>query len=311
METNKNNLNTSVIPSASPNNTKAYLALGMISVFWGSTWVVSKIGVQGVPGLQLSYIRQFCAGLIFLTYFKIKGEKWPTFPQLRWLLVLSLFMIVFANGIATWSIKYIPSGMAALIGTLFPLCVVIIEMIWFKNNPNNSITVIGMIMGIAGLSLVFYQNAFTSHPDGYVFGVVLSLLSTLSWSIGTLLVARKQLQMNPYYAMGWQMFIGSFLIFGMAVVSGNNISLADIPAKTWIAVSYLILIGSVAAFVGLIYTMKNLPAAIASLYGYFNPIIALMIGAVVLGEQLTFTIIIGSIITLVGVYIVNRSFKRK
>ena len=292
-------------------NQKAYIALGLISIFWGSTWVVSKIGVQGVPGLQLAYIRQFCAGLIFLTFFKIKGEPWPNLSQFKWLTILSLFMIVFANGIATWSIKYIPSGMAALIGTLFPLCVVIIEIIWFKNNPNNKITILGMILGIAGLSIVFYQNAFNAHPEGYVFGVVLSLLSTISWSIGTVLVSRKQLHMNPYYAIGWQMFIGSFLIFTMSVITGNHIPLSEVPDKTWFAVCYLIAFGSVAAFIGMVYTMKHLPAAIASLYGYFNPIIALMIGAILLGEQLTLNIIIGSVITLAGVFIVNQSFKRK
>ncbi|WP_207491460.1 DMT family transporter [Aridibaculum aurantiacum] len=294
-----------------PTNKKAYLALAAISLFWGSTWVVSKIGVQGIPGLQLAYIRQFCAGLIFLSFFKLKGEPWPKLGDFKWLLLMSLFMIVLANGITTWGIKYVPSGMAALIGTLFPLFVVIIEMIWFRNSPNNRFTVLGMIMGIAGLSLVFYQNAFHHQPDGYVFGISLCLFSTISWSIGTILVARSKLKMNPYYAMGWQMFLGSFLIYLLAICTGNNIPFSAVPTQSWMAVSYLIAIGSVAAFVGMIYTMKHLPVAIASLYGYFNPIIALLIGAVVLKEKLTFTIIIGSLVTLVGVYIVNRSIKKR
>jgi len=289
---------------------KAYLALGAISLIWGSTWVVSKIGVQGIPGLQLAFIRQFCAGSIFLIYFKLKGEPWPTLQQFKWLVVLSLFMIVFANGIATWSIAYIPSGLAALIGTLFPLCTVIIEKIFFKNSSSNSKTILGMLIGFAGLSVVFYENAFHDHPAGYGFGVVMSFVSTLSWSTGVLLVSRKQLHMNSYYAMGWQMWLGSFMILLMAYATGNHIPFSEVPAKTWAAVSYLILFGSVAAFVGMIYTMKYLPAAIASLYGYFNPMIALIIGAVLLGEKLTASIMIGSVITLAGVYIVNRSIKK-
>lgn len=283
------------------NRRKAYLMLAVICLVWGSTWVASKIGVENMPGLQLSYIRQFCAGLAFLVYFKVKGQPWPTLAQFKWLLVLSLFMIVFANGISTWSIKYIPSGMAALIGTLFPLFVVIIEMVWFKSTRNNKATVAGMVLGLVGLSVVFYQNAFHHRGEHYVFGVVVSLFSTLSWSIGTILVARKQLHLNPYYATGWQMFIGSFLIYIMAVATGNNIPLSEVPLNSWLAVLYLIIFGSIVAFSALVYVLKHLPAAIASLYGYINPIIALLIGALLIGEKLTLHIILGSLITLAGV----------
>lgn len=290
---------------------KAYLSLALICLLWGSTWVASKIGVEDVPGLQLSYIRQFFAGCLFLSFFKLKGEPWPTFGQFKWLVVLSLFMIVFANGISTWSIRYIPSGMAALIGTLFPLCVVIIEMVWFRNNPNNKVTIIGMLLGFAGLSIVFYQNLFLHHSPDYIFGVVVSFLSTVSWSIGTILVARKQMHMNPYYSMGWQMLIGSFFIFVMASITGNQIPIGEVPAKGWLAIAYLVMFGSVTAFSALIYTMKHLPAAVASMYGYINPLVALVIGSILIGEKLTVHIVIGSLITLTGVLIVNRSFKKR
>ncbi len=310
MENKSSNIESGLAGNVKQSTTKAYLALIAISLIWGSTWVVSKIGVQGIPGFQLAAIRQFCAGAIFLTFFKIKGEPFPTFLQFKWLIVLSLFMIVFANGISMWSIKYIPSGLGALIGTMFPLCVVIIEMIFFKNNPNNRLTIVGMILGFAGLFLVFYQTAFHHQSEGYVLGLVMSFLSTLSWSIGTIFIARKQLHMNPYNAIGWQMFIGSFLIMAMSLATNNYIPFDQVPLKTWMAIVYLILFGSVAAFIGMIYTIKHLPVAIASLYAYFNPIVALLIGAVVLHEKLTPAIIFGSIVTLLGVFIVKWSVKK-
>ena len=291
-------------------NKKAYFSLAAISLVWGTTWVVSKIGIQGIPGLQLSYIRQFSAGLLFLIFFKLKGEPWPTLNQFKWLFILSLFMIVFSNGVSTWSLKYISSGLGALIGTLFPLCVVVIEMIWFKHSLNNKITIVGMIIGFAGLLLVFYVNAFHHQPEGYVLGVIMAFLATLSWSIGVILVARKQLHMNPYNAMGWQMFLGSFPIMLAAMATHNHIPFIEVPMKTWLSITYLIFFGSIAAFAGMIYTVKHLPAAIASLYAYFNPIVALLIGAAILHEKLTPSIIIGSLITLSGVYIVNRSMKK-
>jgi drug/metabolite transporter (DMT)-like permease len=289
---------------------KAYFALSATSIIWGTTWVASRIGVQHVPALQVSYIRQFIAGCLLLIFFFIKGEKMPTWPQFRWLFILSIFTFVLSNGFSTWSVKYVSSGLAALISALNPLCVVIIEMIFFKKKKNNTaLTFIGLFVGIGGVAIVFYENAFHQQPEGYGVGVLLGFIAMIGWSIGTIFIARNKHQMNPYYAIGWQMLTGSFLIWLMALATGNNISFSEIPFQTWSAIVYLICMGSIAAFAAFIYTVKHLPPAIASLYAYINPIVAMITGALLLNEPLTFNLIIGALITLAGVYIVNYSIK--
>ena len=290
---------------------KAYLALCATSIIWGTTWVASKIGVKAAPALEVSYIRQFIAGAILLTFFFIKGEKLPSLIQFRWLLVLSVFTFVFANGFSTWSVKYISSGLASLISALYPLCVVIIEMIFLKKNDNTPLTFVGLVLGICGVVVVFYENAFHQQPDGYSFGIMLGFIAMLGWSIGTILVARNKYQMNPYYALGWQMLFGSFIICAMSVASGTEVPFREIPYQTWVAIAYLICMGSLVAFIAFIYSIKHLPPAIASLYAYINPIIAILVGSYLLHEPLTLTILIGVIITLAGVYIVNYSIKKK
>lgn len=309
MNSNKTNISSNQINPSSKRN--AYFALAATSFIWGTTWVASRIGVQYVPGLQLSYIRQFIAGSVLLAFFFIKGEKLPTWPQFRWLFVLSIFMFVLANGLSTWSVKYISSGLASLISALYPLCVVIIEMVLFKKNNNTPLTFIGLFVGIAGVAVVFYENAFHAQPEGYTIGVMLGIIAMFGWSIGTIFVTRNKYRMNPYYAVGWQMFISSFLIFIAAHVTGNNIPVSDIPYQTWIAIAYLIVMGSIAAFIAFIYSIKYLPPAISSLYAYINPIIAMVTGAILLNEPLTFNLIIGACITLMGVYLVNYSIKKK
>lgn len=309
MDSNKTNISSNQINPASKRN--AYFALAATSLIWGTTWVASRIGVQYVPGLELSYIRQFIAGSVLLAFFFIKGEKLPTWPQFRWLFILSIFMFVLANGLSTWSVKYISSGLASLISALYPLCVVIIEMLLFKKNNNTPLTFIGLFVGIAGVAVVFYENAFHTQPEGYGIGVMLGVIAMIGWSIGTIFVARNKYRMNPYYAVGWQMFISSFLIFITAHVTGNNIPVSAIPYQTWIAIAYLIVMGSVAAFIAFIYSIKYLPPAISSLYAYINPIVAMITGAILLNEPLTFNLIIGAFITLIGVYLVNYSIKKK
>ncbi len=292
------------------NKHKAYLALCATSFIWGSTWVASKIAVEKVPGLQISSIRQLMAGLVFIIFFKLKGEPWPKLSQLRSLLFIAIFLLILANGLSTWSIRYISSGLGALIGALFPLFVVIIEIIFFKTKVK-LLTFVGLFLGIAGIGFVFYDSAFHHHEAGYIFGVILGLIATLSWSIGTIMVARKKLNMNPYYGMGWQMALSSPFIMAMAFATGEHIPVTEIPAASWGGLIYLVLAGSCIAFVCFIYSMKHLPAGIASLYAYINPIVAMLIGAVVLTEPLTIDLLIGTMITIAGVYMVNHSLKEK
>ncbi len=203
---------------------KAYIALIATSIIWGTTWVASKVAVTNAPPVQVSAIRQFIAGLIYIVFFKLKGEPWPSLKQLKPLLVMSFFLLIIANGCATWSIKYLSSGLAALIAALYPLCVVVIEMIFFKTK-NTKATFIGLLLGLAGICVVFYDNAFHHNSGNYLFGVMLSLIATLSWGIGTIFVARKKININPYYGMGWQMMMASPFIFIMSLFTGKNISL--------------------------------------------------------------------------------------
>ena len=288
---------------------KAYLALVATSLIWGTTWVASKIAVQQMPGLQVSYIRQFAAGTILIIYFLIKGEKLPTIKQFGWLVTLSVFIFVLANGLSTWGVKYVNSGLASLIGALYPLCVALIELLILKNRNNSPLTFIGLIIGIGGVAFVFYENAFHDQPEGYSFGILLGFIAMLSWSIGTILITRNKYKMNPYYATGWQMLIGSFIICGLANSTHNTIPLNAIPLETWAAIAYLVVMGSIIAFVAFIYSTKYLPAAQASLYAYINPLVAMLTGSILLREPLTMNLITGAIITLAGVYLVNYSMK--
>ncbi len=293
------------------NKQKAYIALSVTSIVWGTSWIASRLAVQKVPALQVSSIRQFIAGMLFTGFFLMKGYKLPNLKQLKWLAGMSVLLFVAANGLATVGVKYITSGLAALIAALYPLSVVIIERIFFKNTKITGLTFIGILLGLAGIALVFYENAFHNHQEGYWIGIAVSLIAMLSWSVGTIFIARKQINMNPYYSTGLQMLIGSGFLLVLATSTGNTIAIADIPLQTWLSISYLVVMGSILAYVAFIYTMKHLEASIAALYAYINPIVAILIGSVIVNETITAEIIIGSVITLIGVYIVNLSLRKQ
>ena len=291
---------------------KAYIGLVLTSTIWGTTWVASKYGIkQGIFAFELSAIRNGLGGLALIVFFLLKGQKLPTFKEFKWLLGMSILLFVIANGFSTYALNEIPSGLAALIAALYPLSVVLIEKIKYKNTKITTLTFQGMLLGIIGIGIVFYENLAVHNSVGYFVGVVVSLIAMLSWSLGTIFIARNKMGMNPYYATGWQMFLSCFFLGAAAVASGKSTPIQEITFTIWIVIAYLIIASSIVAFAAFIYTMKYLPPAIASLYAYINPIVATIVGAYTVNEKLSLPIFIGSFVTLTGVYLVNRSMKKQ
>jgi drug/metabolite transporter (DMT)-like permease len=286
---------------------KAYIGLGLTSIIWGTTWVASKYGIkQGMLAFELSAIRNGLGGLLLIVFFLLKGQKLPTFKEFKWLLGMSILLFVIANGFSTYALKEIPSGLAALIAALYPLSVVIIEKVKYNNTKITTLTFQGMLLGIG---IVFYENLAVHNSVGYFVGVIVSLIAMLSWSFGTIFIARNKMDMNPYYATGWQMFLSCFFLGAFALASGKAIPIQEITFTIWVVITYLIVASSIIAFAAFIYTMKYLPPAIASLYAYINPIVATIVGAYMVNEKLSLPIFVGSFVTLTGVYLVNKSMK--
>lgn len=291
--------------------TGGYIALTVTSILWGTTWVASKIGVEEIPALQMAAIRQFFGGACFILFFLLyKKLPLPTARQFVWLTIMALLMFVGANGLSTWSLNFVPTGLSALIGALYPLSVVIIERVFYKVRNMTVLTFIGLLLGITGIGIVFYENAFHHQREGFLFGIILSVTAMLCWSMGTIFITRNTQKLNPYYATGWQMLISSAILFVVAECTQPTVALQHISFKVWAVIAYLVILGSLVSFVAFIYSMKKLPAAISSLYAYINPLVAMVTAAIVLKEKLTWYILWGAVVTLVGVFLVNYSIKK-
>jgi drug/metabolite transporter (DMT)-like permease len=139
--------------------------------------------------------------------------------------------------------------------------------------------------------------------------VVLSLLAMVTWSIGSIIISRTKVKINAYNSIGWQMLISAFIMAGITFISGDYVPLTQIPAISWGVIIYMVIGGSVFAFMSFIYSMKHLKSSIASLYAYINPIVAIWVGSILLQEEMTWNNIVGTLCTLVGVYLVNKSLK--
>lgn len=299
--------------------TKAIFALALVCFLWGTTWIAAKQGVTYMPPLQLSGLRQFAGGLCYVIFFLAKGIKLPKGKEWFTIIVLSLLNFGLSNGLSNCSVKYISAGLGSIIAAIFPLWLVIIGLFSSQGKiPTKAI--IGLLLGFSGVCIIFYE-----HLDDFLnadsrLGIILALLATWTWAFGTLYTKKKAADFNPYFSLGLQMLIsGALLLISTKAIDDvpliNGVSfdtftpLAEVPWQSWAALAYLVVFGSVIAFIAYLYALQNLPTEQASIYAYVNPIVAVLLGWLLFDEYLSIFIAIGGVITLAGVYLVNKAFK--
>jgi Permeases of the drug/metabolite transporter (DMT) superfamily len=288
---------------------KALLALVWVSIFWGTTWLASKEAVQNAPALQVIAIRQLVAGVLYIIYFIFKKHPWPRGKQWIVILVLSFLNFMLSNAFSTWGVKFIPSGLAAIIGAIFPLWLVIITMFKGARLPRQAL--LGLLLGFGGVCIIFYEHLKDFINPDFRFGILLSVCATISWTFGTLYTKQQAINFNPYFSLGFQMLFSGIIVLLFAEAAGQTTNISDIPASSWLAISYLVVVGSIFTFVAYIYSLQHLPTALASIYAYINPLVAVLLGAMLVNEKLTMFIAIGGAITIAGLYLVNNSLRKK
>ena len=165
----------------------------------------------------------------------------------------------------------------------------------------------GILLGFSGICVIFYDHLKDFLDPEFRLGIFLSLASTWSWAFGTLYTKKHAVNFNPYFSLGLQMVISAIVLTTISSATGNSIPIGSFPWQVWAAIAFLVIFGSVISFIAYLYALQNLPTEQASLYAYINPIVAVLLGWMIFEEKLTGFIIVGTLITLYGVYLVNKS----
>ena len=287
---------------------KALFALMLVCFLWGTTWIASKKGVTHMPALQMAGIRQFIAGLIYVSFYLLKGAPLPKGKEWIPVLVLSFLNFVMSNGLSTWGVQYISAGLGAIMGAIFPLWIVVIGLFISKGKiPRKAIT--GLLLGFGGVCIIFYDHLKDFLNGDFRFGIMLSLIATWTWAFATIYTKQQAARFNPYFSLGLQMLISSIVLLSYTNISGIAIPLQAIPWQSWTAIAYLIIFGSLIAFICYLYALQHLPTEQASIYAYINPMVAVICGWLIFHEKISIFITIGGLVTLLGVFLVNSAFK--
>jgi drug/metabolite transporter (DMT)-like permease len=292
-------------------NKNAYIALAIVSIFWGTTYLASSVGVRHMHGVMLAGIRQAVAGFLITGFFLLRGYKLPEKMVLSKLFVIGTLMLCGGNGLLTWAMKYIPSGLGAIIAATIPIWITIASYFLVQRTRLSLQLIIGMILGFGGVAGIFYNYLSSLMNPDFQFGILIAFGSCIFWALGSVLTAKWALEVNYLYGAGFQMFFSGIIMLVVATFFlGAHVEVSTFTTELWESLLYLVLVGSVFSYSAYVFALNNLPPAQVSIYAYINPVVAVLLGWLILHEQLTWLTGICSLITIGGVYLVNNAINK-
>ncbi len=287
----------------------AYIALGAVCVIWGTTYLALRIAVLHFPPFLFTAIRQITAGLLLLGFlFAFMKTAWPTKEHIIRQAIGGFFLISMGNGLVAWSEMHIPSGIAAIICSLMPMVVILINLSINKEEKPTVPIILGVAIGLTGIVMIFGEHVSEFSKVEYLIGILVTLVAVLSWAAGSIWIKKHNSNSNPFLNAGLQMFFGGLFVLPFSLLFDDLSAVSWSPEVAW-SMLYLIIFGSIVAYASYSYALRKLPMTIVSLYAYVNPIVAVLLGWMVLDEKLNTKIGLAILITVAGIYIVNRGYQ--
>jgi len=292
------------------NRLRVALAFTLVYIFWGSTYLGIRIGVEHLPPLVMTGTRFTIAGALMLAYCAISGRGIRiSVPQALRLAAIGILLLTMGNTILAWAELSVPTGLAALIVAITPLWMLILETWVFRSTDRVSAAgIAGLFLGFAGLAVLLWPQLMSTTTIGKreLFGSLSLLGGSFCWSVGSSLSKRWQKGIDPFSASAWQMLFSGATNLLLALVLGEYAH----ALWTWrgvAAVAYLIVFGSWIGFSAFIWLIQNVPMSKVATYAYVNPVVAVFLGWLVLHERIDGYILAGSAIIVIAVSLVTRA----
>jgi drug/metabolite transporter (DMT)-like permease len=283
---------------------RIWLGFAIVSTVWGSTWLAIKIGLQSVPPLLAVGARFLVASSVLFAIVRIRRLRIPLDADARKLyLTLSLLSFSIPFALIYWSEQFIPSGLSSILFSIYPFWVAICAHLFLKGERLDLLKISGITVGFIGILIVFSGDLHWSDPIAFS-GMLAVLASALLQGFALILIKKYGQSINPFVMNLVGMSSAGIILFlsGLLLESGSPIT----PDGRAIgSILYLAVIGSVLTFVTYHWLLKRIEAVYLSLTSFINPIVAVVLGAVVLGESLEPRVFVGVVFVLSGILIAN------
>lgn len=295
------------------NQTKAYIAYAFICIIWGTTYLAIRVAVLHYPPFLMAGLRQLISGVVMIAIALLINKKADLSKKnLLQQSMIGFLLITLGNGFVTWAEQYVQSGVAALICSTMPISTVLINIMLGKERLN-FIIVLGMLMGFAGVALIFQDNMGQQAHNGqlYIIGIVALFIATFSWASGSILNKRNSNSSNGLFNAGFQILVGGSLMLCISPFTDNYTHLVWWNEEGLMAFAYLIVFGSILAYAAYMYALKMLPVGFVTSYAYINPLVAVLLGSIMLHEPLNIYTFFAFVLIIAGIIIVRRGYRHQ
>ena len=286
-------------------NITRLLAFLSIYLIWGSTYLLNKIAVGQLEPFMLAGVRFLSASFLMFLIVKVSSKSLKvTLVQLKNAAIAGFLFLAIGNGVVVWALSYVDSGLAALTIASQPLIVLL--LLWIIENKRIKLfSWVGVFVGLLGMYLLISQNQITSSPES-LKGILMIIGCVITWGYASIFVGKAELPKNYLVNSAYQMFFGSLWLILMSMIKQEHwIS----PDRWEINVKWsmlgLIIFGSIVAFTSFNYLLRTVSPEKVATSTYINPIVAMVLGYLVLKETISTQSVIAAVVLLTGVYFIN------
>ena len=285
-----------------------WAALLTVYVVWGSTYLGIRVVVEsGIPPLLGMGARFLAAAVILMGFLALQrgvSSLKVSWRELRAAAIVGSLLLLGGNGLVAVAERTVPSGLAALIVGAVPLWFVLLRV--GGGERPRALTWLGVLVGFAGIAAISLPRGGIDGVQAW--GVLVILAATVFWAVGSYCSPRVGLPASALVATAYEMLAGGAIMTAVALAVGETgqFSLADVPTEGWVALAYLILVGSILGYTAYIFALSNAPLSMVGTYAYVNPVVAVVLGALILDEPVTAIVLGGGLLVVAGVALVLR-----
>jgi drug/metabolite transporter (DMT)-like permease len=292
------------------NRTAVIFSFIAIYLIWGSTYLAIRYAVETIPPLYTAGIRHLLAGGVLFAWCLLKGLR-PTAAQIRASVVIGFFFFLLGHGMLHWAETRVPSGLASLLIATEPIFVFLMSATVNRRWKMNAPLLAGVLLGLGGVALLMGRSVLASSPGMFV-GAVAVLIGAFCWSVGIVYSRRSHLSGSPLLLSALSLLTGAMMLLVAGTVFGEwrGFSLQQVTGRSWAALAYLIVFGSIIAFTAYNWLMEHYSPTLVATHTYINPIVAVLLGWLLAGEAITFNLLLATGLVIVAVILVDRGMAR-
>src|ERR1700730_10848789 len=288
-------------------STLVLIAFGLVYVVWGSTYLAIRVGIESFPPLLLAGTRHLLTGLILYPILRWKTGVRPTAAHWRISFVTGFLLLFIGNGGVCLAEQTVPSGVTALLVATVSLWMVLVD--WLRPGGTRPVQRVaaGLLLGFGGLALLVGPKNLGGSGRVDPLGVGILVLASLAWAGGSVYSKHAGgLSGSPLLGTAMQSLAGGVCLWIAGLLSGEvgALHLGAISARSWAALGYLVVFGSMVGFTAYIYILKKSTATRVATYAFVNPVVALFLGWLLIGESINLRTVIAAAVILTAVLLV-------